>query len=129
MGAYLEGFKKYAEFKGRSTRKAFWTFYLVNTAILFFLSWQAGGGLVRGHWGFGFNAVGFPAIVFGLFVLVPTMAVIVRRLHDTGRTGWWILLGFFPLIGGLILLIFLLFDSEPNTNQYGPNPKNAISLS
>jgi len=58
-------------------------------------------------------------------VLVPSLAVSVRRLHDTGRSGFWLLLAFVPLIGGLVLLVFEALDSQPGDNQYGPNPKTA----
>jgi uncharacterized membrane protein YhaH (DUF805 family) len=70
---------------------------------------QAGVGLLQG--------------IYSLAVLIPSLAVTVRRLHDTGRTGWWILIGLIPVIGGIVLLIFMVLDSEPGANQYGPNPK------
>ena len=63
--------------------------------------------------------------LFWLAVLVPSIAVGVRRLHDTGRSGWWLLIGFIPLIGAIVLIVFFLFDSQPGTNAYGPNPKEA----
>jgi uncharacterized membrane protein YhaH (DUF805 family) len=56
-------------------------------------------------------------------VLVPSIAVTVRRLHDTGRSGWWILISLVPVIGWIVLLVFMLTDSQPGSNQYGPNPK------
>jgi uncharacterized membrane protein YhaH (DUF805 family) len=60
-----------------------------------------------------------------LAVLIPTLALTVRRLHDIDRTGWWILIGLVPLIGGIVLLVFALLDGTPGSNQYGPNPKEA----
>ena len=75
------------------------------------LSPQIGVGLLQG--------------LYSLAILLPSLAVTVRRLHDTGRTGWWVLISLVPVIGGLILLIFMVLDSEPGTNQYGPNPKEA----
>lgn len=70
--------------------------------------------------------LGVSSVLTGLYslaVLLPTLAVSVRRLHDTGRSGWWLLIGLIPLIGGIILLVFSCMDSDPNENQYGPNPK------
>ena len=114
MHWYLDVLKKYATFSGRARRKEYWTFVLINivVAIIF------GGvevvlfvpGLVSG--------------LYGLALLVPSLAVGVRRLHDTGRSGWWLLISFVPLVGGIILLVFLVQDSEQGTNDYGPNPKD-----
>lgn len=61
--------------------------------------------------------------IYTLAVLIPSLAVTVRRLHDIGRSGWWLLIAFIPLIGALILLIFTVLDSKPGSNQYGPDPK------
>ena len=75
-------------------------------------------------------SIGFFGYVLGIYVLatfIPTLAVTVRRLHDMGKNGWWILLNFIPFvnyIGGIILLVFTCIDSEPNNNKFGPNPKN-----
>lgn len=60
---------------------------------------------------------------YQLFVLLPTIAVSVRRLHDIGNSGWWLLIIFVPFVGGLIMLIFTIRNSDPGSNQYGPNPK------
>ena len=65
----------------------------------------------------------------GLFVLatlIPTIAVLVRRLHDTDRSGWWVLINFIPLIGSLVLLVFAVLDSQPGANRFGPNPKGVM---
>ncbi len=62
---------------------------------------------------------------YWMFILIPTLAVAVRRLHDTGRSGWWMLLNLLPGLGTLILLVFFVFESEEGTNEYGPNPKGA----
>ncbi|MDP4916106.1 MAG: DUF805 domain-containing protein [Haliea sp.] len=120
MNWYLDILKnKYAMFNGRARRKEYWYFVLFNVlasialALLDTLtgtySEDAGVGLLGG--------------IYWLAVLIPTIAVAIRRLHDTGRTGWWLLLAFIPIIGGLVLLVFMVFDSEPGDNQYGPNPK------
>ena len=129
MDTYLTPWKKYATFSGRAPRKEFWTFYLVNTATVLFLSAMFGSGVVhmQGVLGFRMHTVGAPAVIFSLAVFLPTVAVIVRRLHDAGRTGWWVLLGLFPVIGGLIVMIMMLFDSQSSENEYGPNPKENVA--
>jgi uncharacterized membrane protein YhaH (DUF805 family) len=65
--------------------------------------------------------------IYGLAVLIPTLAVTVRRLHDIDRSGWWILIGLVPLIGAIVLLVFALLEGTPGDNQYGPNPKGATA--
>jgi len=119
MGWYLEVLKKYAVFDGRARRKEYWMFFLTNLVISVVLilidlligtfSPQGGVGLLQG--------------LYSLAVLIPSIAVTVRRLHDTGRSGWWILIALIPFIGGIVLLIFMALDSEPGANQYGLNPK------
>lgn len=63
--------------------------------------------------------------LYALAVLIPSLAVGVRRLHDTGRNGWWLLIGLIPLIGAIVLLVFFFQDSQPGNNEYGPSPKAA----
>ncbi len=125
MDTYLIPWKKYATFSGRAPRKEFWTFYLVNTLVFVGLSVAMGTGLSsgRGLMSVHVVTVGTPALAFGLAVFLPTVAVIVRRLHDIGRSGFWVLMGFVPVIGGIVVLILMLMDTQPETNQYGPNPK------
>ncbi|TJY41720.1 DUF805 domain-containing protein [Cohnella pontilimi] len=62
--------------------------------------------------------------LYALAILLPSLAVSVRRLHDTGRSGWWLLIGLIPLIGAIILLVFTCQDSQPGDNRYGPNPRS-----
>lgn len=126
MNTYLIPWKKYMDFSGRAPRKEFWTFYLVNTAILLVVGGVYGPGFVHHPMGMGIISSPVSTFLFAFFVLalLPTLAVIVRRLHDTGRRGWWVLLGFVPMIGGLILLILLLFESQPGANRYGPEPSH-----
>jgi uncharacterized membrane protein YhaH (DUF805 family) len=121
MDWYLMVLKKYAQFEGRSRRKELWMFTLFNCLFswpLYIL------GLV-----FHENALG--TIFLGLYfiyvlaVLVPCLAVAIRRLHDTGRSGWWLLIILVPFVGPIILLVFYVLDSQPGANQYGPNPKGA----
>ena len=71
--------------------------------------------------------LGLLGTLYSLAVLIPSIAVSVRRLHDINRSGWWLLIGLIPIIGAIILLIFAAKDSQPGENQYGPNPR-AITL-
>jgi uncharacterized membrane protein YhaH (DUF805 family) len=66
--------------------------------------------------------------LYGLAVLIPSLAVGVRRLHDTGRSGWWLLIGIIPVIGTIILIVFLATEGQPDDNQYGPNPKQVPAV-
>lgn len=120
MNWYLTVLKKYAEFSGRARRKEYWMFALMNFLISILISIV---GAVIGDTD-GLIAVSLSG-VYALFIFIPSLAVTVRRLHDTNKSGWWILITLVPLIGGLVLLIFMIMDSDPNTNAYGANPKAA----
>lgn len=113
MNWYLEVLKKYAVFSGRARRKEYWMFVLFNMIIGLVLGFVE--GLVDGP--------GVLSSLYSLAVLIPGIAVSVRRLHDTGRSGWWLLIGLVPLIGAIVLLVFMVQDSDPAANPYGPNPK------
>ena len=115
MGYYATCLKKYAEFAGRARRKEYWMFVLVNFLIAIAIS--IGGGILGLEEG--------TAVISGLYslaVLVPGIAVTVRRLHDTGRSGWWMLIALIPIAGPIAMLIFLCGVSKPGENEYGPNP-------
>lgn len=121
MDWYLMALKKYAEFQGRAQRKEYWMFTLFNflaMVLLGIVGALLGGG---GEGGLGDVLQG----LYGIAVLVPGIAVTVRRLHDIGKSGWWGLVALIPLIGSLILIYFAVKDSQPETNEYGPNPKAA----
>lgn len=126
MDTYLIPWKKYIDFSGRAPRKEFWTFYLVNAAVVILVGAFYGDGLMRHPMGISVYSPSVDTFLFAFLVvtILPTLAVIVRRLHDTGRRGWWVLLGFVPVVGGLILLILLLFQSQPGANRYGPAPSH-----
>ena len=115
MNWYLKVLKKYAVLSGRAQRKEYWMFFLFNFIIAFVL------GFVEGLAG----GPGVLGSLYGLAVLIPGIAVSVRRLHDTNRSGWWVLISVVPLIGAIVLLIFMVEDSQPGDNRYGPNPKAA----
>lgn len=119
-GMYLEVLKKYAVFSGRAQRKEYWMFFLCNLIIAFAL------GLIERIAGIATESnQSLLVILYGLAVLLPGLAVGVRRLHDTGRSGWWLLIALVPIIGTIVLLVFLVQDSQPGDNQYGPNSKRA----
>ena len=123
MNWYLSVLRQYAVFKGRARRKEYWFFILFNliaslllTVVDFMtgsLNAELGMGLLSG--------------LYALAVLIPSLAVTVRRLHDTGRTGWWLLIGLIPLIGAIVLLVFMLLDSQRGDNEYGVNPKGVMA--
>jgi len=117
MEWYLQVLKKYAVFSGRAHRTEYWMFVLINLIISFVLylveAFAGGPGVLGG--------------LYSLAVLIPSLAVAARRLHDTNRSGWWLLIGLIPVIGAIVLLVFMVQDSQPGENQYGPNPKAAIA--
>ncbi len=107
MNWYLEVLKKYAVFNGRARRKEYWYFVLFNIIISIVLAVM---GMDLLQW------------IYTLAVLIPGIAVTVRRLHDTERSGWWLLIALVP-IAAIVLLVFMVQDSKPGQNQYGANPK------
>ena len=124
MRWYLEVLQKYAVFSGRARRKEFWLFTLLNILIAIALaSIDSATGLTKSGHSPLFNL----SSLYVLAVFVPGVAVTVRRLHDTGHSGWWWLMGLVPLVGAVVLLIFTVQDSAPGQNQYGPNPKQAVA--
>jgi uncharacterized membrane protein YhaH (DUF805 family) len=120
---YLEALKKYAVFGGRSRRAEYWYFVLFNLIVFIVLELI---DALLGTYNF-VQGVGLLSGIYGLAVLIPTLAVTVRRLHDIDRTGWWILINLIPLIGTIVLLVFAVTDGTPGSNQYGPNPKETTS--
>jgi uncharacterized membrane protein YhaH (DUF805 family) len=111
--------KKYVDFSGRAGRSEYWYFVLFYV-IIYLVLFGLGAAIGRDNPGIGFA----PAGLFALASLLPSLAVTVRRFHDTGKSGWFILLGLIPAIGGLIVLYFMIIDSDPNSNQYGPPPSS-----
>ena len=120
MNWYLDAWKNYFTFTGRSRRKAYWVFFVFNVIATILAN------LIDNVLGLAGQSVYGPvSMLYALAVFLPGLALAVRRLHDTGRSGWWMLLGFIPLIGWIVLLIFFVTDSQPGSNPYGPNPKDA----
>jgi uncharacterized membrane protein YhaH (DUF805 family) len=120
MNWYLEVLKKYAVFDGRARRQEYWMFILISIIISVVLQ------VVEGFVGLRMSSgYGILSSIYSLAVLVPTIAVGVRRLHDTGRSGLWYLI-ILTCVGGIVLLVWFIQDSQPNSNQYGPNPKGGM---
>ena len=120
MNWYFEVLRKYAVFGGRARRKEYWMFFLFNLLIFFVL------GFIEGILRIAPQINGSVlASIYALGVLIPGIAVGVRRLHDTNRSGWWLLIGLVPLIGTVVLLVFMVQDSQTGDNRYGQNPKSA----
>ncbi len=123
MAWYLLAWQRATDFSGRSRRTEYWMFQLFNLLAALVV------GLVAFLFGFivsekdGLNAFALCMGVFGVISFIPALSITIRRLHDIGRSGWWYLIAFVPLIGGLILFVFTLLDSDPDRNEYGPNPK------
>lgn len=115
MQWFIGALKKYADFSGRARRTEFWMyvlFYMIFVVVLAVIE----------------AVIGLPGIltvIYTLGLLVPTISVTVRRLHDTDRSGWWILIGLVPLIGAIVLLVFYFMEGTDGDNQFGPNPKAA----
>ena len=111
--------KKYACFSGRARRQEYWLFVLFNI-IAGIIVGVISGVLVSVT---NVAAFAFLGTIYNLAVLIPGFAVFVRRMHDIGKSGWWWLISFIPLIGIIVLIVFCCLDSQPGENQYGPNPK------
>jgi len=110
---------KYSDFSGRARRSEFWFFILFKWLILsaiVFMSDTNGEETLLSKIGFAFFSICL------LILIIPTLALSVRRLHDSGNSGWLITLGIIPIIGSIILLIFFFLDSEQGSNKYGSDP-------
>src|SRR3954451_25317673 len=106
MNWYVDVLKKYAVFSGRARRQEYWMFFLFNLIIAIVL---AVGGRIIG--------TSILSAVYSLAVLLPGLGVAVRRLHDTDRSGWWILIGLIPLVGAIILIVFLASEGKQQPNE------------
>jgi uncharacterized membrane protein YhaH (DUF805 family) len=122
MGWYLMALRRAFDFRGRSRRKEFWTFYLTNIGI-----WIGFGvvGLLNGEDGSELDGWGMAGGVFMLALLIPMLAASVRRLHDTGRTGAWVFINLIPLLGWITLLIFQAQPGQSRSNPWGADPRLA----
>ena len=121
MHWYLDVLKKYAVFEGRARRSEYWFFtlfnFLIMLALIFLDVFMASANPQTG--------IGVLSGLYSLGVLIPSISVLVRRLHDTNRSGWWFWIFLVPLIGGLVLFVFMLLDGTAGDNDYGPDPKGS----
>lgn len=119
MRWYLYALKNYAKFSGRATRKEYWIFTLVNKvtfwSLIYLASYSSSAFYLRAN----------ITLLFIAIFIVPTLAVGARRLHDSGKTGWWQLLNLVPF-GGAVLLVFCIIESDEGENKYGPNPHSNL---
>ena len=119
MNYYLKVLQNYTNFDGRARRKEFWLFIFFNMLTVIILSiFDDFLGTVDTK-----GVYGLFGSIYILVVFIPSIAVSIRRLHDTGRSGWWLLLNLIPLLGSLVVLIFFIQNSESHENRYGINPK------
>ncbi len=137
ISAYTEMFKKYAQFEGRSRRQEYWLASLANFIIMMIVyifmfvtvfdkaadvaATEATESVAEI-----FSSMGVFIALIGIYALVifiPSLALGIRRLHDTGRSGWYMLLNLVPYVGSIILIVFFATDSQPGANMYGENPK------
>jgi uncharacterized membrane protein YhaH (DUF805 family) len=118
MNWYFEVLKQYAVFSGRARRKEYWMFTLISGIVSFILGVAAGIlGIVIG------TDLSIISWLYCLAIVLPSIGVSIRRLHDIDRSGWWLLLSLIPILGWIVLIVFAAKDSTPGKNEYGPNPK------
>ncbi|MFE2926347.1 DUF805 domain-containing protein [Streptomyces goshikiensis] len=113
MHYYTDVLKKYTVFSGRARRQEYWMFTLFNLIALIIVA------VID-------SVIGtYPLLyaIYALAVFLPGLAVGVRRLHDTGKSGWWLLIALIPLIGGIWLLVLMASEGHAQPNEYGPSPK------
>lgn len=112
MEYFTAALQQYTNFEGRNTRTQYWMFILFYT--IFYIVCMVIDGVL---------GTMFIGLLFSLALLVPSIAAATRRLHDTGRSGWWQLIALIPLLGWIVLVVFLAQDTHPSDNEYGSNPK------
>ncbi len=118
MGSYFICFTKYATFGGRSTRMEFWGYNIVNAILLFAL------GYFYINAGEQYQTLATTLfLIYIILTICPTLAVLTRRWHDIGRTGKWLWLNLFPLVGTVVSYCFMLSQGEEGTNEYGRDPR------
>jgi uncharacterized membrane protein YhaH (DUF805 family) len=119
MNWYLAVLKNYAGFSGRARRKEYWMFVLFNMIFAIVAM------ILDNVFGIAMEGIGYGPL-YGLYclaIIIPSIAVGVRRLHDVGKSGWMMLISFIPLIGAIWLLVLFVTDGNQGENQYGANPK------
>lgn len=154
MNYYAQCWKKYAVFNGRARRREYWSFCIINAVILLLLvfgfyynyvwseksirfmhlarelNYDAESAIwSRAHLEYE-EKVGlfaYTSIGFFLLLFLPSLSAMVRRLHDVGRSGWFMLIQLIPVVGSIVIFITMLLDSKPGANRYGLNPKEAVA--
>lgn len=134
MDWMLMPYRRYFDFSGRSRRKEYWMFALfsvivVMVAVMLMFAGGVAASEAGGSAGPMFWLGGAIIGVFGLGSIIPSIAVQVRRFHDQDRSGWMVLLGFIPYVGGLIVLVFMCLEGTRGNNRYGPDPKDPADAS
>ncbi|HWW26509.1 MAG TPA: DUF805 domain-containing protein [Caulobacter sp.] len=125
MSLMFQPLKKYADFSGRARRSEYWLFtlFIILVEIAYFILLGVIGGGTKGN----MNPIGMVLsglyFLFVLGIIIPSLAVSFRRLHDTDRSAWWLLIAFLPFIGGLVLLVFNVLPGTNGPNKFGPDPK------
>ena len=120
MRWYIGALKRYADFNGRASRAEYWMFTLISF-IIYLILYLIDKKITPS------SNVQVISTVYYLAVLLPSLAVNVRRLHDVGRSGWWSLISVIPIIGWIVYLIWVIRDGQPAANQWGPNPTMATA--
>lgn len=113
MDWYVKVLRNYVEFSGRARRTEFWMYTLITiivSIVLQIVDAVLGAGKLL-------------SLLYSLAVFLPSIAVIVRRLHDTGRSGWWYFIGLIPFVGWIVMLVFLCSEGDTGPNRYGEDPK------
>jgi uncharacterized membrane protein YhaH (DUF805 family) len=113
---YLSVLKRYVDFQGRARRREYWMFFLANVivSVLFLLI----GSMIMNS-----SEVTVPNMIYSLAVLLPSLAAAARRLHDTGKSAWYLFIGLVPIVGPILIIVFLATEGTKGDNAYGPNPK------
>lgn len=124
MKWYLMAWQRCLQFTGRSRRTEYWMFVLINILVAIAIAlMDLMLGTVDEQ-----TQTGTFSTLYSLVVFLPTLALTVRRLHDTGRSGWWVLISLIPILGVIVLLVFMVLDGEAGDNDYGANPKGGVAF-
>lgn len=127
LNLMFQPLRRYAQFQGRARRSEFWLFWLFCLVVGLVLQMVGGatGGMAdpTNPMGFYSSPGGIVLLLFWLAVLIPSLAVSFRRLHDTNRSAWWLLIGLIPFIGALVLLVFYVLPGTSGSNKFGDDPK------
>ncbi|MEU5219990.1 DUF805 domain-containing protein [Streptomyces sp. NPDC020807] len=115
MNWYFDVLRRYADFGGRARRKEYWMYALFTFIVT----------LVLGIIDFALETYPLLVGIYSLATFLPTLGVTVRRLHDTGRSGWWYLISLVPFVGFIVLLVLTVLEGDSHVNAYGPDPKAA----